>query len=648
MKSQPTPDSNFSRQIHPCSYASDEVQPYEICVHSPDDWQYIHEILMRDGTLENNIPSRSCECLSNKECSPTRSVYMLSDDEVAELINHDKIEWITKASLYNQDVIEQRKLDKDLFPHSFSNRFKSNKEAVRIDTNTTLSTTNLNYTQWGLLRGQQKLNAFVGVGTTSLSSDLQFTLTGKHVDVVIMDTGVRWDHPEFLGIGYTSVPTGVSTASVSRVRDVLIHGASEYGINWAAQGLVAPGTGALVNYNIANALQSSTFNGSWHGSHVAGTAAGNNFGAAFEANIWSIACIDREDIGFTDPSDGFDYIKVWHKNKPINPQTGRRNPTIVNGSWGFVELVQWSGGATYNVSFRGTTYSSVNVEASSTFLPAVYWMQSATYGSTSYYVFTSSFATSQAKANEIFNDPDCKDIIFVFAAGNSGTGNGKQDITTGFDYNNTFSSATYVLGSGGVFDQGLGASSLHYNRPGTPSITHFGQPDAPIIVGALDSSIDTTAGFSSERKASFSNTGPAIDVWAGGKAILSPWSSGFKDPRNRNFHNQYLAGTSMATPNVSGVLALYLQSYPSADRVAVRQWIETQGTVGVGNYLRDTYNHAPQGQSVGAGTSVDYWKNPFELRGAAHNVLYNPFATNLQPNISGSLSITGDIIIKQL
>ena len=54
-------------------------------------------------------------------------------------------------------------------------------------------------------------------------------------------------------------------------------------------------------YNVANALESSTFNGSWHGSHVAGTAAGNQFGAAFESNIWSIACIDRSDVGFSDP-----------------------------------------------------------------------------------------------------------------------------------------------------------------------------------------------------------------------------------------------------------------------------------------------------------------------------------------------------------
>ena len=93
------------------------------------------------------------------------------------------------------------------------------------------------------------------------------------------------------------------------------------------------------NYTIDNVLGSSSFNGSWHGSHVAGTAAGNQFGAAFQANIWSIACIDRTDVGFSNAADGFDYIRVWHKNKPVNPVTGRKNPTIVNGSWGYRQFV---------------------------------------------------------------------------------------------------------------------------------------------------------------------------------------------------------------------------------------------------------------------------------------------------------------------
>jgi len=632
-----------SRQVHSSSFASSEPQPYQICVHYAEDWQYIHDILMQDGTLEDNIPSRSCDCVSDMCCSPTRGVYLLSDDEVAQLINHDKIKWIRKSTLFNQDVVEQRKLDEKLFPDSLTNRYKENLESVRNDSDLTLSSTVLDYTQWGLLRSQQVENAFVGVGTTSLSSDLQFTLTGKHVDVVVMDTGVRWDHPEFLGIGYTSVPVGVSTASVSRVRDILIHGASEYGIDWAAEGLVAPGTGVLASYTVQSALESASFNGSWHGSHVAGTAAGNHFGAAFEANIWSIACVDRSDIGFSDPADGFDYIKVWHKNKPINPETGRRNPTIVNGSWGFREFVQWDG-ATYDVSFRGTTYSSVDVEGDSTFLPAVYWMQ--TNGS--FYEFTSVFATSQTTTDEIFDDPDCADIIFVFAAGNSGLGNGKQDLPDGIDYDNAFSNATFALGTGGSFDAGRGVSSLNYCRSGTPAATHIGLSDAPIVVGALDADIDTTAGFSSERSASFSNRGPRVDVWSPGQAILSPWSSGFKDPRNNEYRLQYLQGTSMATPNVCGVLALYLQAYPDADRTSTRQWLATRGSIGVGTYFRDSYTHEADGPSVGAGTSVDYWANGFEPRDTPHRVLYNPFANNLQPNLSGNIQITGDIFIKQL
>ena len=71
----------------------------------------------------------------------------------------------------------------------------------------------------------------------------------------------------------------------TRVRDILIHGASEYGINWSSEGLVAPGSGTLANYtetganSLGTGIDQTTMTGDMHGSHVAGIAAGKS--------IWS-------------------------------------------------------------------------------------------------------------------------------------------------------------------------------------------------------------------------------------------------------------------------------------------------------------------------------------------------------------------------
>lgn len=603
----------------------DTPQAYTVCVKNPKDWEEIHNFIINENEIDG-IPNRKIECISDMCCSSKRSIYQISREEAEILKNHPKIEWVEKSSMHNPIVLEQRKHDENFDRHTFTNRFKQNIVNRRVTGN---PGTALTYTQWGLSRHSNITNNFSS--NTTISEDIKYSLTGKDVDIVIMDTGVRWDHPEFLKSGYTSVPVGIATETVSRVRDILIHGQEEYGINWANEGLVAPGTGSLANYTKETALNDSSFNGSWHGSHVAGTAAGNQFGAAFESNIWSIACIDRSDLGWAKPSDGFDYIRIWHKNKPINPKTGRKNPTIVNGSWGLRQFVAYN--SPYTVAFRGNTYNSTDIEGLNSFLPAVYYISMLS----GYYQFTSKRQSQQTTTDELFDDPDCDDIICVFAAGNSGSPSGKQDIPNGIDYNNQFVTGTFYYGyPGDEMDE-------YFNRLGTPAIAHQGQPDAPIVVGSLDSTVVTSAGITSERKSSFSNTGPAIDVWAAGSSVLSPWNNStvsgnaaIQDPRNSSYYLQYLNGTSMASPNVTGVLALYLESNPSATRVDVRNWLYSNGSIvlntGSGNPILDTYGDT---DPVGAGTSVNYWSDSYGLKGAVARILYNPFANNIRPSISG-------------
>ena len=286
-------DSNGRIIVSDDAVTNDTPQEFTVCVKNESDWTEIHNYIINENEIDN-IPNRKISCTSDMNFSPKRSVYSMSVNEANILRNHSKVEWVEQSSMYNPVVLEQRKYDEEFDRHTDIDRFKINCRNIRADKLSAIDPgSTLDYTQWGIYRHQSTTNNF---GTDLVvSADSQYSLTGKNVDIVIMDTGVRWDHPDFLKPGVSSFSTKADT----RVRDILIHGAEEYGINWAAQGLTAPGSGSLANYTIANVLESSTFGGSWHGSHVAGTAAGNQFGAAFEANIWTIACVDRSDVGLS-------------------------------------------------------------------------------------------------------------------------------------------------------------------------------------------------------------------------------------------------------------------------------------------------------------------------------------------------------------
>ena len=86
--------------------------------------------------------------------------------------------------------------------------------------------------------------------------------------------------------------------------------------------------------------------------------------------------------------------------------------------------------------------------------------------------------------------------------------------------------------------------------------------------------ITVGATTSSDARASYSNYGTCLDIFAPGSSITSTWSTS-------NTATNTISGTSMATPHVAGVAALALQGSPAASPQTVRDLIVNTATNGV-------------------------------------------------------------------
>ena len=110
-----------------------------------------------------------------------------------------------------------------------------------------------------------------------------------------------------------------------------------------------------------------------------------------------------------------------------------------------------------------------------------------------------------------------------------------------------------------------------------------------VVVAAGNSNADTS-GFSPAscsgviavaavgsdgKRASFSNYGSIVDIAAPGVGILSTLNTGTTTPVGPAYVSY--SGTSMATPHVSGVVALMLSQNPSLTPAQVEAKIKTAG-----------------------------------------------------------------------
>lgn len=86
--------------------------------------------------------------------------------------------------------------------------------------------------------------------------------------------------------------------------------------------------------------------------------------------------------------------------------------------------------------------------------------------------------------------------------------------------------------------------------------------------------ITTGSTTTTDARSSFSNFGTCLDLFAPGSSILSAWFTS-------NTATAALSGTSMASPHVAGVAALYKQANPSASSTTIRNAIVNNATTGV-------------------------------------------------------------------
>jgi subtilisin family serine protease len=473
-------------------------QEYIVTLRNTDDWDQFHEEMLKKGKY-TFVPNRVVVCTNERPLSNFQSHYMLNATEAEELRQDPRVGCV---ELHPN---EQPNLTLRSTAHDYA----------RYDNSSTISSSMKN---WGLLRATNISNPFEA--GSSLTTNYNYNLTGKGVDIIVIDTGIAEDHPEF-----AANPDGTGGSRVVN-------------FDWTTLGV----TGVTA---LAGGSGTKGFLGDCdgHGSNCASIVAGNTCGWAKDAKIYSIRAIPSgasntdiitgKSLGFVDIALVFDLVKAFHLNKPTETN-GYKRPTICTNSWSFT--TQYSG--MVDTTYRGTVHSTTSPNTN-------YGQVSGLNG---YHCSrVTSIDISAAEAMEA-------GVIVLGAAGNYSH---KCDVEGGIDYNNHWSDGSW---------------SYYYHRgatPGAASAILDGVRWESICVGALDR-------VTPERKAYFSETGPRVDLYSPGYYIMGSASTKYvnvSDLRNSIYKLSKLSGTSQATPQVAGILACLVQARPWMNQMSARAWL---------------------------------------------------------------------------
>ena len=478
----------------------ENLREYVITVTDNCHLDSLYDDLETPGGCEC-VPEREVECCRRRPILAS-TIYSLTNEEAEQLKLDERV-----LDVEDKEYLDR--IERRLHFEQSSNSFDKGAGQDPNDIN------------WALLRCVEGQNRYAwgADGFASQTGIVTTTSTGKHVDIVIVDDLVDPNHPEF----------AVNADGTGGSRVV------QY--NWYQHNPeVTGGSAGNYDYNLSGANS--------HGTHVAGTAAGNTQGWARDANIYNIH-FNRDDVAET-----FGYILAWHNSKSINPKTGHKNPTVINNSWG--ASFTWHRVSSLDpnereyVTWRGTRYDGpFSDDDLESFGLMEYTSSGGELGNGT--IKIPAVSNSARTSLEALIDAGC---LISCSAGNGRMLIRGPGLANDLEANNSYYGYAFFLGQ---FRHQLGTGSYQYGNMISNSCSQA------LTVGATNSAVV-------DAKRSFSDCGPSVEVYSPGTNIQSAhlYADGVSvpDPRNSNYHLKKQNGTSMASPQVAGVLACLCETYP--------------------------------------------------------------------------------------
>ena len=523
--------------------------------------------------------------------------------------------------------------------------------------------------------GRESLSALTSNSSNMIGSDIlnQLGYTGKGMRIAILDTGILVDHPSFAALPDEALEDPMTRDSVNKIWSELNAGKMATSLNLSYYNSKLP---FIFNYVSGDFNVSNTYAGSDHGTHVAGIAAANRteesevVGVAPDAQIvvmqvfqqgggaaWATIMAAMEDCillqvdsvnlslgmaaGFYDPDDQMLQTLSLFLDTDIQVLIASGNDTnnAYMNNWGYdMSLLE-----NPDIGLAGTpsTYSAALAVASvdnDGYQMFYFTVDGVDFGfndtaTASETVFLNAFRNKEVEymmvpgvgAEEDYAGVDVTGKIAVISRG-----------TTSFPEKQALAQEKGAIG---VIiynnDRGLFAMQINDGNGAIPAVSVSREAGAALQAAVGENGVGTLKVCNADQKvfkvnqtvSSFSSWGVTPDL------KLKPEISGVGgsiysavDPAISGSYYGYMSGTSMATPQIAGAMAVLIQyldeNYPEITG-AQQRVLAANLLMSTANplFATDTLEYSPRAQGAGladllkATTSPAYLSNPAASEG---------------------------------